>query len=74
MLGQLDIVTGLLDNPELMEKYGYTDEDLDKIRLTREDDNEFISFIKTVVKVVEENPNKSERVHVKKIFSEINLK
>lgn len=68
-----DITELLLNNPELMDKYNYTKEDIDKLSFSsNKNSNEFISFILTVVNIIEDNPD-SERVQLKKIFDAFNI-
>lgn len=63
----LETLKIILDNPKLMEEHGYTDTDVEKLSLSKNHNNDFIQFMQTSLKLMN-NDKESVRIAASKLI------
>lgn len=58
----------MLDNEELMEKHKYTPKDIEEISFEPPHDNEFIQFMQSAVKIMDEFKDETPRIMANRLF------
>lgn len=62
------ILQAMLDNEELMEKYKYGRRDLQNISFEPPSDNEFIQFMQSAVRIMDESQDETTRIMANRLI------